>query len=362
MKNILLYITRWILIMLFIQAIHGCTSTREKSPLKECEPSNAFSSCYKIVGRYDKEREDGPVLYYAGSYISVNFEGTSLHARFKDFDSQNPQKIGFIINSSEDIYKTLHQNSDTVFEITTGLKDTLHTLIIYRMHDPGNGSGGLQFCGLQLDKGKKVVQSIHSYSMKIAFYGDSFTAGSESGEDGKNNGWYSFANYCGRELNAEIHNNGISGLAVMDSSGWYQNHTTGLQTTHDKTDPSLNDGTYRNWDFKRFTPDIIVFGFGINDNYGKPNVFEHPEKWKKTYKKLITKIADTHGKNNTRVILHPANIPNKAYILGPEIVKNLRNEGYDVHWFRFSFDIDKHPTKEMSEKMGYELAQFIRNL
>ncbi|MCF8363261.1 MAG: hypothetical protein K9G70_11640 [Prolixibacteraceae bacterium] len=342
--------------MPFLFDFHNLTGN---SGLIADDPTNPYSACYSIKGRYHTERNDGPVLCYAGSYITVRFEGTSLKAKFRDFDSQNPQKIGFIIDSTDIIYKTLDQNADSVFNVGQNLKDTLHELTVFRLHDPGNGSGGLQFKGLILDEGKAVYPLPHEYAMKIEFYGDSFTAGSESGDDGQNNGWFSFPNYCGRILNAEIHNNGISGLAVMDSSGWYQDHTTGLQTTFNKSDPSLNDGSYREWDFSLFKPDIVVFGFGINDNYGKPDVFENPGKWKSAYKELIMKITDIHGKDDTKIILHPANIPNKAYDYGPELVEELNLEGYDVHWFRFSFDIDKHPTKEMSEQMGNELAGFI---
>jgi hypothetical protein len=335
------------------------TMSEKTSPYN---PSNAFSSSYSITGRHDLDREDGPVLNYAGSYITVQFEGKSLKARFRDFQSQKPQLVGFIINSDEPVYRVINQNSDTIFTVASGLEDTLHNLTMFKLHDPGHGAGGLQFKGLILDAGKGIRPLEHHYSLKIEFFGDSFTAGVGAGENGEPNGWYSFANISGRILNAQVHNNGIGGLAVMDNTGWYQSHTTGFESTYDKSDPSINDGVYRTWDFNRFTPNLVVFGFGINDNFGKPDAFEDPIAWKEAYKTLIRKITDTYGKDKTSIILHPANIPNKAYTYGQDVVYELAAEGYDAHWFRFSFDIDIHPTREMTEKMGKELADFIEIL
>lgn len=325
------------------------------------DPANPFHPHYKISGRTDFDREGGPVLYYPGSYIHVYFEGTSLQATFTDIDSFNDQNIGFIINHNEPIYYTLQKNTTQTFEVASGLQDTIHSLYIFKLDNPGNDVFGLQFNGLMLDEGKSVFPGDDHYNLKLEFYGDSFTAGSQSGPNGEDNGWYSFANVCARILNADIHNNGIDGLAVMDHTGWYQNQTTGLETTYDKLDPGLyNDEGYSDYDFSQFTPDIMVFGFGINDNYGENNAFDDPDQWIESYRNIIETIADIHDKNRVQIVLHPANIHNQAYEYGPQVVRELRDNGYDAYWFRFSFDIDEHPTTQQAQQMGEELAHFIQ--
>ncbi len=324
------------------------------------DPGNPFHPNYKISGRVDLNREGGPVMYYAGSFINVNFEGTSLKATFKDIESFEDQHIGFMINNEEPIYKTLAKNTTATFEIASGLDDIVHDLIIFKLDNPGGNTFGLQFRGLSLDAGKGILPGDGHYNLKLEFYGDSFTAGSESGPGGEDNGWFSFANVCARILRADIHNNGIGGLAVLNNTGWYQEQTTGLETTFDKLDPGLfNDGGYSQWDFSQYKPDIIVFGFGINDHFGNNNAFDNPEEWMGTYMDIIKSIADAHG-NNPKIIVHPANLYNLAYVYGPKVVNQLRSEGYDAYWFRFSFDIITHPSLEEANQMGDELAAFIR--
>ncbi len=326
------------------------------------DASDPFHPYYNFSGRTDQDRDGGPVMYYAGSFMKVRFEGTSVQATLKDIDSFNSQRIGFMINGETMVYKTLDQNTTQTFEVASGLPDQVHELVMFKMRDPGDNSFGLQFQGLSLDPGKGILPADSIYNLNLVFYGDSFTAGAEAGSEGENDGWKSFANVCARILNADIHNNGIGGLAVMDNTGWYQDQTVGFETTFDKLDPGpVNDGGYKTYHFDQLTPDIIIFGFGINDDYGAGDPFAEPEVWKETYKTIIKEIADKYDNNDLRIIIHPANIYNQAFEYGLEVVKELREEGYDAYWFTFSFLLEEHPSTAEAQQMGEELAAFIQN-
>jgi hypothetical protein len=331
--------------------------------------NNPYDEYYKIMGRSDLNIEGGPVLFYAGSSIHVRFEGTSVSASFMDYNSRKSQKIGFIIDKGSPVVKSLEKNTSNTFKIAENLNDSIHDLIIYKMEGPGAGVFGLQFKGLTLDADKGILPVKTKSAYKLEFYGDSFTAGGgadctgDNGDCGQNNGFNSYANVCARLINAEVYNNGISGLSVMDNTGWYQSKTTGLQSTYNKLDPSTENASgFTEWDFNRYTPGIVVFGFGINDSYGGGDPFGNPDQWKEAYKEIVKNVVDNYGKENTRIIIHPANIWNDAYTYGPEVVSELKEEGYDAYWFKFSFDLDAHPSKEQAHKMGEELAEFIMGI
>ncbi len=340
-----------------------------KNAVSSREPDNPFDSYYKTQGRINFSPENGPIMYYAGSSINVKFEGTSLKAILADKKSKEESKIGFIIDDNEPVIKNIQANTVDTFELATDLSDTIHDLTIYKMEDPGAGIFGLQFRGLILDNEKGILPGNLPDKLKLEFYGDSFTAGvgagceGDDGDCGENNGYCSYANSCARILNAQVHNNAIGGLAVKDNTGWYQSKTTGLETTYNKLNPSNENGnTYSEWDFTRYTPDVVIFGFGINDNFGDVNAFDNPDDWKQAYIEIIKKIIDKHGKFNTKIVLAPGNIQNDAFTYSSEVVHELNDQGYDAHFYEFSFLIDTHPNKTQHQTMGEELAAFIDSI
>jgi hypothetical protein len=69
-----------------------------------------------------------------------------------------------------------------------------------------------------------------------------------------------------RRFGAEMYNNGISGLAVCNATGYYENCLVGLERTWDKLCPNNQGGLKRTeWNFSRYTPHFILMVMGIND-------------------------------------------------------------------------------------------------
>ncbi|MCF8363260.1 MAG: hypothetical protein K9G70_11635 [Prolixibacteraceae bacterium] len=285
------------------QALYGYLYGHSKQKVAVADSTHSstdpYDEYYNIMGRSDLDVDGGPVLFYAGSSIRVRFEGTSVSAGYKDYNSRKNQKIGFIIDQGSPVVRSLEKNSSNTIKIAENLNDSIHELIIYKMEGPGAGVFGLQFKGLKLDEGKGILPVKTKTAYKLEFYGDSFTAGGgadctgDNGDCGQNNGFNSYANVCARLINAEVYNNGISGLSVMDDTGWYQSKTTGLQSTYNKLDPSTENASgFTEWDFNRYTPGIVVFGFGINDSYGGGDPFGNPDQWKEAYKEIVKNVVD----------------------------------------------------------------------
>ncbi len=328
--------------------------------------SNPSDPYFNYGGRIDFSNVFAPTMYYGGSYVQVKFAGTSLKAIFSDYKSKVPLEIHFVIDSTA-VDQTLPQGaSRDTLEVISGLKDTLHELTIAKAEGPGAGSFGLQFHGLVLDNDTAIFPA-EKPNLKIEVFGDSFTGGVGSGcigtygDCGNNNAWYSYANILAREMNARIHNNGIGGLAVMDNTGWYQSKTTGLETTYDKLIPTHENGlSYADWDFSAYTPDLVLFAMGVNDEYD-PNetAFADTTRWKSAYKSDIRDLVNHYGED-VKIIVAPGNLyAKKAYKYSESLVKEMKSQGYNIWFYRYSFEVNAHPNKAEHEAMAKELKQFI---
>lgn len=342
-------------------ALYGYLYGISKPTIKPHDASDPFDNYYKFSGRTALNIDGGPVMYYAGSFINVKFEGTSVKAVFTDIKSKKSSKIGFIVDDGTPVFSTISPNTTDTFTIATGLADTVHTLVMYKREDNGAGIFGLQFNGLILDDKKGILPGEKPDRLRFEFYGDSFTAGVCEKED--NDGYYSYPNICSRILDADVYNNGIGGLAVKDNTGWYQSSTTGLETTYNKLNASNENGnSYTTWNFERYIPNVVVFGLGINDAFGKNAPFDNPEDWKENYKNIIRTIIDKYGKQNTKIVLAPGNIPNDGYTYSQQVIDELKKEGYAAYYFQFTKELDEHPNPEEHKAMGEELAAFIKTI
>jgi endoglucanase len=292
----------------------GSARAAPDTPAPPQDPRHPY---YRVSGRHDLPTGAGPVLYYAGSSITVRFQGTSLKATFRDVGSfAESQRVGFIIDGGAQRLFDLPKETTRTFVVASGLPDTEHSLTIFKLDNPGSMSSGLQFLGLELDAGRGILPApaLPAGSLRMEFFGDSFTAGSENGLARTDNGWNSFPNVAARILGAEVHNNGIGGLAVLNDTGYYQSTTdaplnTGLVTTYNKLNPSRwMNGGYTSWDFSRYTPDVVVFGCGINDQYGRGG-FPPPRHLEGHLQK-----HHTHRGRHLRQIPHHAHPPSRQYL------------------------------------------------
>lgn len=329
----------------------------------ETDPSHSH---YKYSGRIDVSDSANPVIFYGGSIINVKFEGTSLKAKFSD-NSNNDTKVGFIIDGDDMIIKEVDQNaSKQEITVATGLSEGTHTLEIIKLEGPGNGNRGLVFHGLVLDEGKGILEG-EKPPLKIEVFGDSVTEGASAGcaegdgDCGNNNAYLSFANTLARDLNADIHNNGIAGLAVRSGTGYFESGNTGLDATYDKLSPSSEGGYSRtDWDFSRYTPDLVIVAMGVNDEYG--NGLDDVPTWKNTYKAIARDIYEKYGNDKSRpFIFAPAPMwARNADKYAEEVANELKQEGYNTWFYNYSFEAQKgHPDRAESKKMAAELKQFI---
>ncbi len=317
----------------------------------------------RLIGRIDPGGSSGPVLYYAGSYLSARFRGSVLRLNVSDEGGWNERanEVGFVVDGELSICPLIKGGARQTLEVVCGPGE--HDLEIYKLQGPGNGRGSLTLHGLDLGLDGELLPPPTLPARKLEAYGDSVTEGegslcAEGTHDcGANSGWHSYTNRLARALGVQVHNNGVGGLAVRDHTGWYESGETGLETTFDKLNPCGPDKT--SWDFARYTPDLVLMAMGVNDQ--SKHGFDDLPLWKETYKRIVREIHARHGGGDLPFLfaVAPINVQ-EAYRNVAEVVAELKADGLNAWFYRYGFEVNGHPNRPESERMARELQKFIR--
>ena len=82
------------------------------------------------------------------------------------------------------------------------------------------------------------------------------------------NSWYSYAWMTARNLHAQLHDTSQGGIALLDKTGWFMEPDyLGIESCYDKIEYQPELSEVKPWDFSRYTPDVVIFAFGQNDNH-----------------------------------------------------------------------------------------------
>lgn len=331
--------------------------------------NNAFS----YMGRIDFADKLAPVLIYAGSNIRCKFTGTFLNVTIDNISMSEYTSFGAVIDGIQ--YKTelKNENGAVSYKIAENLPEGEHTLIIFKRQAAAHY---FKFIGIETDG--EVMPENKKYDLKLEFYGDSVSAGEvteavyyDEHQDPENhkgvydNSYFSYTWILARKLNAEFYNNSQGGLALFDKTGYfYDKDLTGLETTYNKLSyvPYAAMGLTE-WDFSRYTPDIVVFAIGQNDASPDPKAIfdkEYAEKWKAKYKEIVLELKERYGNVKfllvTTVLMHD---PRWDEVLD-EIKEELGDFVYRYRYRRNGAATPGHPRITEQTEMGLELEQFIK--
>jgi hypothetical protein len=253
----------------------------------------------------------------------------------------------------------------------------VHELILYKRMDLCHY---FDFLGFLLDRGGEVLDQPPLPSRRIEAYGDSITCGevseaydyagmpdpAHSGEF--SNSFYSYAYLAAQALGAQLHNNSQGGLALLDSTGYFQYpQSLGLESLYDKLRPNPQLGDIEPWDFS-FKPHLILLAIGQNDAYpdnymardynSRASAF-----WRKRYLEFIKTLRSINPQADiicmTTILMHD---PSWDEAIDEACLKLSDPK---VHRFRFKkngIGTPGHVRKPEAEEMAAELVAFIESL
>lgn len=283
----------------------------EKDFLKENE-YYVPASCEKISysGRIDFFHTNAPVFIYPGSSACMIFMGASLRVLLKNNHGYLNNYLGYIIDGVQK--KVLLSNDSMIHEIV--LADDLegnkkHEVIIVKRQDACHE---FTFYGFIMPKQSALYVPFEKPRRCMEFYGDSITAGELSeavNYAGKpdpvhngeySNAWYSYAMMTARNLKTQVNIVAQGGISLMDHIGYFHEPDyIGMESVYDKLHFNPDLGKVTNWDFKSYTPHVVVIALGQNDSAQGDFMKTEPwgkkaEIWMKHYKQFVLNIRSKY--------------------------------------------------------------------
>lgn len=245
------------LLVIFLLATATCKSQGRRVVQTMTIQSNDPRIHY--MGRVDV-KEDAAMLSWSGTSVKINFEGTGVSAVLKDERGEST----FNVVVDGEVRKVIHADTaKRAYVLVAGLTKGKHTLELFKRTEWAMGRTWFyKFWILG-----KALPAPELKQRKIEFFGNSITCGyavedttgQDRGTAPYENGYISYAAITARHYDAEFSSISKSGIGVMLS--WFP---LIMPEMYDRLDPT--DSTSK-WDFRKYTPDVVVINLLQNDSW-----------------------------------------------------------------------------------------------
>lgn len=260
-------------------------------------------------GRIDWSDKEKPVWVFPCTSVKMRFTGNELKVFAENHNGYWDNSFGYVLDG-ELKSAPLPKAGETVIDIPVGeTADHTHEILLYKRQDSCHE---VTFMGFEIGDGEELLDAGTHPARHMEFYGDSVSAGEVSEAvdyvgkpDPEHNGqfsnsWYSYAWMTARKLGAQIHDIAQGGIALLDHTGWYcEPDAVGMETAWNKIHYSPIFGEKTDWDFKNYTPEVVVVAIGQNDNH--PDDYmkedydgERAQNCRAHYKAFLEKLRSTY--------------------------------------------------------------------
>lgn len=228
-------------------------------------PISADHRYLHYTGRIDVAQPAAPVLSWPNTSIAGRFTGTSLAVRLDDHHGRNYFNVFVDGDLGAPLVIEAKQGAAS-YLVVQGLAPGTHSFLLTKRTE--GEEGATVFRGLELDDGARLLPPAPRPARRIEFFGDSITSGmgnegTVNGRDdlGKDkNSFLSYAAIAARMLEAEVHLTSQSGIGTMIS--WFP---FTMPDFYDQLSAVGNNDSQ--WDFARWTPDVVVINILQNDSW-----------------------------------------------------------------------------------------------
>jgi len=324
----------------------------------------------QYIGRVSLRNPSSPTFTFPGTQIRASFTGTSLKMIAKprsgyfmaEVDGSKGFKVGF------------NSERDSVVTLAVALPNGKHDVRLMYVTEGYDRRG--EFRGFILDDGAQLVDAPALPERKIEFIGNSITCG-YGVEDTKRdapfqdetcNHYYTYANRTVQALCAVHQVVARSGIGVYRC---YDGPVTGdsINMNTEYTHTLLYDKSEQ-WDFSRFTPQLVCINLGTNDTSTKG---ADPQLLRQGYRNLLRQVRSHYPK--AKIVFLCGSMMNgdqlkSAQSAMDEIVAEA-HKAKDKEIYRFDFTPQDgslgygaswHPSMTQHEKMASELIPYLQQL
>ena len=253
-----------LLVILVFISIYSCGANKTII-LKPSNPEIKYS------GRIDKTEPDVTALFWSGSSIKLNFEGSSIFALMQNESSGNYYNA---IIDNDSIFIFSPDTTKTYQKIASNLSKGKHTIELFRRNEWSRGK--TNFYGYKIKGKPKVLPKTPELKRKIEFYGNSISAGygvedltgKDSPDSTYTNNYKSYTAITARHFNAEYNCICKGGIGIMVS--WFP---LIMPEMYNRLNPQDENSL---WEFSKYDPDVVVVNLFQNDSW-LVNRKNHPE-------------------------------------------------------------------------------------
>lgn len=331
----------------------------------------------QYCGRIDFDDPMAPVMVFPCSFVRMKFTGNTLKVALKNKQAYWDNYMGYILDGEQGRF-LLPLEEMCHMEIPVEKEKEEHEILLFKRMDSCHT---VTFFGFSIGEGEHILELPPLPDRKIEVYGDSVSAGEVSEavefagkEDPEHNGeysnsWYSYAWLAARKLGAQIHDIAQGGIALMNNIGWFcEPDYIGMECVYDKISYHPDLGEIKKWDFKRYTPHVVILAIGQNDSHPVDFMKENPkgdmaEKWRRHYQDFVLKIRSVYPMAAiilTTTVLNHAKEWDDAI---EEVCFSLGDK--KVHHFLYRDNGCKTPGHiriPEAEQMAEELSAYIESL
>ncbi|MGN0321487.1 MAG: GDSL-type esterase/lipase family protein [Oliverpabstia sp.] len=328
-------------------------------------------------GRIDMRNPAKPEFVFPVSSLHFRFFGKAASVRVMNRCCYWKNVLGAIVDGAQKRFD-LNDSGETVISLVDEELEGEHDVLIFKRMDSCHE---IVLEELELSEGSRLLPAPEKPKRRIEVYGDSVSAGEVSEAvhyigkvDPEHNGefsnsWYSYAWMTARKLHAEIHDIAQGGIALMDGTGWFNAPDyIGMETAWDKIHYNPQFGEAVDWDFSRYTPQVVIVAIGQNDSNPQDYMKEdyNCEKavlWRKKYKEFIEKLRRQYPDAQivciTTLLCHDAAWDRSI----DQVCCELADDKVTHYMFRRTGKgTPGHLRIPEAEEMAEELAAYIENL
>jgi hypothetical protein len=235
---------------------HGDAGTGGTTGTGGATSLDGSASGITFMGRFDFTVPAEPAFEWSASAIEARFSGAQVSVTL---DVTGTAFFEVLVDGQVQPVLTAQAGSHAA-ALATGLSNGTHDVLIVRRDEAYNGPA--KFQGFDFGPGGQLLAAPAPPSRRIEVVGDSITAGYgnecppwDQATGIRENAYLTWGAVAARSLNAEVHIQAKSGIAL----------TAGNPTMPQIWPLTIPTDANSHWDFSRWIPDAVVINLGSND-------------------------------------------------------------------------------------------------
>lgn len=365
---------RLILFLFLICCCHSFTMA-EKLVLKECS----------FLGRVDNAYKGKVIFSYPGVSVKLKFKGSSkISVLMADTLRSIPEQSNYFYLFIDGKLKGKIQPSTQMQPIVLadGLSKSEHTVELIKLTESQVGT--TIFNGFLLDVRSKVLKSDYSADLNVEFIGNSITCGygnevasfpPKSGFESINqNNYFAWGAIVARKLSANYQCVAYSGRGLRRN---FSGDSLGtLPLIYNRVLPDDDDS---HWNFKNYTPNLLVINLGTNDFSAETNLGLTVDsvEFVSSYLKFVKQLRDFYPQATIVCVVGPMmsdDYPKDGMqwsriqrYVGSVVSSSNKAGDSNIYYFAHDpqlppFGEDYHPSKSTHERMADRFVSFLQTL